>query len=130
MRRPHSRHRRLDQLGNQLTFAGLGAGVASACIGMLRGRPLAQVMRSANDGRRFSGHGPPPTCRNRRAASRALPLRVGYRSEVSDALAVDHEDDHLGNIRGVIADALQALGDQREANHACDREGILRHIGQ
>ena len=39
--------RRLRQLGNQLTFAGVGAGVASACVGVLRGRPLAQVMRSA-----------------------------------------------------------------------------------
>ena len=39
--------RRLDHLGNQLTAAGVAAGVASACIGLLRGRPLNQVVRSA-----------------------------------------------------------------------------------
>ena len=39
--------RRLEQLGNQLTLAGVGAGLASACVGVLRGRPVAQVMRNA-----------------------------------------------------------------------------------
>ena len=39
--------RRLRQLGNQLTLAGVGAGVASACVGVLRARPLGQVMRNA-----------------------------------------------------------------------------------
>ena len=39
--------RRLNQLGNQLTLAGVGAGVASAAVGVLRARPIAQVMRSA-----------------------------------------------------------------------------------
>jgi len=39
--------RRLNQLGNQLTVAGVGAGVAAAGVGWLRGRPLAQLTRNA-----------------------------------------------------------------------------------
>src|SRR5687768_15311768 len=46
---------------------------------------------------------------------------------VADVLAEHHEDRVLGDVGGVVGDALQVAGDQDEAQGPLDRRGVRLH---
>src|SRR5688500_17156903 len=49
---------------------------------------------------------------------------------VLDHFSLDQIDDHLADVRGTVADALEVLADEREADRAGDVARILEHVGQ
>ena len=48
--------------------------------------------------------------------------------EVADVLALDHEHDHLGQVRRVVGDALEVLRDRLHARRAVDVARVLHHV--
>src|ERR1051326_1102281 len=46
---------------------------------------------------------------------------------VTDALSLDHEDHHLGDIGRVVADAFEVLRDRADFHRAADRVRVLDH---
>src|SRR5580704_4395066 len=49
---------------------------------------------------------------------------------VADVLALDHEDDQLAQVGGVVADPLQVLGDRLQTRGPEDVARIFHHVGQ
>src|SRR6266851_1855261 len=49
---------------------------------------------------------------------------------VADVLALDDVDDVFGDVGGVIADALEVLGDEDEFERGKDDAGIAHHVGK
>src|SRR6266571_5484825 len=49
---------------------------------------------------------------------------------VADVLALDEVDDVLGDVGGVVADALEVLGDEDQFERGKDDTGIAHHIGK
>ena len=47
-----------------------------------------------------------------------------------DVPRLDDEDDVLGDIGGVVADALEVAGDQNQVDGGLDRPRIAQHVGQ
>src|SRR6266403_2005430 len=49
---------------------------------------------------------------------------------VADVLALDEVDDVLGDVGGVIADALEVFGDEDQFEGGKDHAGIAHHVGK
>src|SRR5258708_39468986 len=49
---------------------------------------------------------------------------------VADVLALDEVDDVLGDVGGVVADALKVLGDEDQFERGKDHAGIAHHVGE
>src|SRR6266571_4434210 len=49
---------------------------------------------------------------------------------VADVLALDEVDDVLGDVGGVVADALEVLGDEDQFERGKDDAGIAHHVGE
>jgi hypothetical protein len=49
---------------------------------------------------------------------------------VADVLALDEIDDVFGDVGGVVADALEILGDEDEFERGKDDAGIAHHVGE
>src|SRR6266851_5519968 len=49
---------------------------------------------------------------------------------VADVLALDEIDDVLGDVGGVVADALEVFGDEDEFERGKDDAGITHHVGE
>src|SRR6266850_3982604 len=49
---------------------------------------------------------------------------------VADVLALDEVDDVLGDVGGVVADALEVLGDENQFERGKDHAGIAHHVSQ
>src|SRR5207249_507448 len=47
-----------------------------------------------------------------------------------DVLALDEVDDVFGDVGGVVADALEVLGDEDELERGKDDAGITHHVGK
>src|SRR5471030_423587 len=55
---------------------------------------------------------------------------VAFGGVVADVLGQDHEDDVLGDVGRVVADAFEVAGDQDQVERRLDGRGILQHVGQ
>ncbi len=49
---------------------------------------------------------------------------------VADVLALDEVDDVLGDVGGVVADALEVFGDEDQFESGKDHAGIAHHVGK
>src|SRR6266478_3906195 len=49
---------------------------------------------------------------------------------VADVLALDEVDDVFGDVGGVVADALEVLGDEDQFERGKDDAGIAHHVGK
>src|SRR5713226_10772263 len=49
---------------------------------------------------------------------------------VADVLALDQVDDVLSDVGGVVADALEVLGDEDQFERGKDDAGIAHHVGK
>src|SRR5204862_4620233 len=49
---------------------------------------------------------------------------------VADVLALDQVDDVLGDVGGVVADALEIFGDEDQFEGGKDDAGIAHHVGE
>ena len=49
---------------------------------------------------------------------------------MADALAFDHEDDHFGDVGGVIGDAFEIFGDRADFRCPADGLRVLEHEGE
>ena len=45
-----------------------------------------------------------------------------------DALALDHEHDHLSDVGRMVRDALEVLGDEEDAHRPRDRRRVVDHV--
>ena len=50
-----------------------------------------------------------------------------FERNMAHVLALDHEYDHLGQVRGVVADALEELGHRLHVHAALDALGVVAH---
>src|SRR5262245_2813352 len=71
--------------------------------------------------------------RSRRASARDTPPSIpagsrGSGQRVAHHLALDQEHDHLGDVRGMVGDALQEARDQDEPDRARDRLRVAHHV--
>src|SRR5262249_7429108 len=57
-------------------------------------------------------------------------LRRDRPRAMSDVARVDDEDDVLGNVRGVVSDALEVSRNENEVDTGLDRLWIAEHVGQ
>src|SRR5437588_11574604 len=58
------------------------------------------------------------------------PRSAAIDGRMADVLALDEVDDVFGDVGGVVADALEVLGDEDQFERGKDHAGIAHHVGE